>query len=449
MVLSFQQRCVIFGTAFLGWLFAGSHMSITQMAGQPAAIDLLDRVRVIDAEELRSFNARLKSLEPGNRLSDSERAKLDRWKPIVARWFTWFQCAFLFGAATGGFCFGLLGDRLGRSKAMAASIITYSGFAAVAFLAQSPMQFWVVWFLASTGVGGMWPNGVALIAEAWSNLSRPMLAGLIGTSANIGIFAMSTLGTQFPISDQSWRWVLIVGSAPLILGIIAYFVVSESPKWLESRKLRSNQDATIHSASSREFSGLFRPPILAVTIVAILLGTVPIIGGWGTANWMNPWADATGDPTLKAEVGQARAITGIVGSLMGGWIASVIGRKLTYFFTCVVSMGLAQYIFRWVAPTDDFFLVWVAALGFANGIFFGWLPLCLPEMFPTRVRSAGAGVGFNFGRIATAALLFVSGGLMEFFHGDYARIGQLTSCLFVLGIVGICFAPKMPGHPNE
>jgi MFS transporter, SHS family, sialic acid transporter len=57
---------------------------------------------------------------------------------------------------------------------MALSILTYSALTAAAAVAQSPSQLLVLWFLASTGVGGMWPNGVALVSEAWPSLEvRP------------------------------------------------------------------------------------------------------------------------------------------------------------------------------------------------------------------------------------------------------------------------------------
>jgi hypothetical protein len=119
----------------------------------------------------------------------------------------------------------------------------------------------------------------------------------------------------------------------------------------------------------------------------------------------------------------------------------VIGRRLTYFLVSVASLVLAQFMFRMLLPTDEMFLFWVGVLGFVSGIYFGWLPLCLPELFPTRVRSTGAGVSFNFGRIATAITLFASGALMGYFEGDYARIGQVTSLFFLFGIVAILFAP--------
>src|SRR5262245_40235502 len=82
--LSPTGRYLILVVAFLGWLCAGVHMSITQLAGQPAAIDLLQR-------------------------ADADRASLTQGEATVGRWFAWYQCAFLFGAATGGLVFGRLG----------------------------------------------------------------------------------------------------------------------------------------------------------------------------------------------------------------------------------------------------------------------------------------------------------------------------------------------------
>ena len=90
---------------------------------------------------------------------------------------------------------------------------------------------------------------------------------------------------------------------------------------------------------------MFRPPLVWVTLVGIVLATTPVIGGWGTANWMTPWAEKEGSPALRADVLQARALTGIVGSLLGGWIASTLGRRTTYFLVSVASLLICALIF--------------------------------------------------------------------------------------------------------
>ena len=127
-----------------------------------------------------------------------------------------------------------------------------------------------------------------------------------------------------------------------------------------------------------------------------------------------------------------------------------LGGGLSVLMNIPTSFGhispIAQYTFWFAFPTDRTFLAWVAALGFFSGIYFGWMPLCLPELFPTRSRSTGAGVSFNFGRILTVATVFAAGALMHVFEGDYARIGRVTSLVFALGLIAIWLAPDTSGR---
>ncbi len=163
---------------------------------------------------------------------------------------------------------------------------------------------------------------------------------------------------------------------------------------------------------------------------------------------MVPWAREVGDAAtpangaeLKAMVQQSRSFAGLVGSLIGGWIASQLGRRRTYFLASLLCLISAQYTFWFLVPTDAWFLWGVGAVGFFSGIYFGWLPLCLPELFPTRVRSTGAGVSFNFGRILTAVTVFTTGMLTTYFGGDYAKMGRVTSLCFAVGMIVIWLAP--------
>ncbi|MFP6667889.1 MAG: MFS transporter [Pirellulales bacterium] len=442
-------RYLILATAFLGWFCAGMQMSITSLAMRSAATDLLDRTAAIDAGRLTEVTVLKKKIKsgvlPSKTLGDADRDAAEGWGALIGQWYSWYQCAFLFGAAAGGWMFGRLGDRIGRSKAMAASILCYSVVSAAAYFAQTPLQLLALRFVACMGVGGMWPNGVALVSEAWSNLSRPMIAGVIGTAANIGIFTMSTIATKFDINPESWRWVMLVGAAPVVLGLLSLVAVPESPRWLASR----NRERAAGQRTS-DTTEVFRRPLLGVTLVGILLATIPLFGGWGSANWMVPWAEKASEEfdsadesfkALKAQVGQARSFTGLVGSFLGGWIASLFGRRRSYCFVSLGALFCAQFAFWFTVPTDPWFLFWVGALGFFSGIYFGWLPLFLPELFPTRLRSTGAGVSFNFGRIITAINIFAAGSLMIYFGENYAQLGRVTSLIFLLGMIVIWFAP--------
>ncbi len=96
-----------------------------------------------------------------------------------------------------------------------------------------------------------------------------------------------------------------------------------------------------------------------------------------------------------------------------------------------------------VTPADKYFDLFVLLLGFFGVTYFGWLPLFLPELFPTAVRSTGTGISFNTGRVVAAVVVLSIALLpMEQIAGDYARIGFWTGMIYVVGMVIIWFAPK-------
>ncbi len=430
--LTHGARTGVVVVACLGWFFGGMQILLTNLAMRPAAIDLLSRTGDLDLARYNEFNRR------AAQLVDSEAVQLAAWNSLATQWYAWLQCAFLFGAAAGGFIFGVLGDRIGRTRALGISIFWSAAFTGLAYYAQSPAQLLVLRFLACLGLGGTWPNGVALVSEVWSNRARPFISSSIGMAGNIGIFVMSSLAATYAVIPESWKWVMIVNTVPVFLGVVTLLWVPESPVW-QQRALPAAGGGTVPAES------IFRPPHLRVTLLGIALATIPLIGGWGSANWMMPWADEigsrTGDQHLKAHVGMYRALTSIAGSLIAGWVAVRFGRRAIYFLTSLGSLGVAQYAFWFTVPGDGSFLIWVAALGLFNGLYFGWLPFFLPELFPTRVRAAGTGVSFNFGRILTAVTLFGTGYLVRVFEADYARIGRVTSVVFLLGMLAILFTP--------
>lgn len=403
--LSRGGRWVVLVTAFLGWMCAGMVMSIVPLAGRPV----------------------MKAFFP---LAD---------KGVVGDWMSRYTCAFMLGAAVGGLAFGWLGDRFGRARAMGWSILCYSAFTGAAYFARGPSELLGLCFLACLGVGGMWPNGVALASESWSNLSRPLLSGLLGASANVGFMIMSSVAAFRSITASDWRWVMLVGATPGVLGVFSLLFVPESPRWKPA-------DRRGKGGGGPAAGELFRPPLLGMTLLGICLGAIPLMGNWGSANWLVPWAHEVGgkaNESLQAWTQWSKSFGGAVGSLLGGLAATLIGRRMTYFLISAASLAISFSIFRFLRPGDPSFAYWVFAIGFTGTLYFGWLPLFLPELFPTRVRAMGNGVSFNFGRVLTALGVLGTGQLMRVFAEDYARVGQITCLVYVLGMIVIWFAPDM------
>jgi SHS family sialic acid transporter-like MFS transporter len=434
--LSSAARYAMLIVAFLGWFLGGIQIGITNLAMRPAALALMDEAGQLDGEQFAELSKVKKDALKGSAepLGEADAAQLVKWEGMATSWYAYFQCAFLFGAAAGGWVFGLLGDRIGRTRALALSIIWFSALTGLSYLSRNPMHLLIFRFMACLGVGGCWPNGVALVSEAWSKIARPVMASLIGMAGNVGIFTVATVLTtpEYAVTPESWRWILQLGGVPVLLGVVIFFAVKESPAWLAAR----HESATVDSAPS-----VFRKPYLAVTLIGIALATVPLFGGWGGANWMIPWAGEIGPATLGPKIGQVRSITSIIGCALAAVIALSIGRRTCYFLTSLGALAVAQYAYWFTTPIDDGFLIWVALWGVFNGIFFGWLPFFLPELFETKIRATGAGVSFNFGRILTASLIFLTPAVKAHFDGNYAHIGRVTSLVFVFGMIAILFAP--------
>lgn len=356
---------------------------------------------------------------------------------LGGQWFAWFTAALMLGAAIGGSFLGNLGDRIGRARAMGVSILFYSAFAGLGAFVRSCEEMLVLRFLVGLGVGGMWPNGVALVAECWPQASRPTVAGILGAGINVGILALSQIGRVFPITPDSWRWIFGLAAAPAVLGVLVLIWLPESPKWLAARRASASPPPPLRS--------LLRGDLLRPTIIGILLATIPLVGAWAGSKWMIPWADkvaGASEPGYKAATQQWWALGATLGSFFGAPLAAWMGRRNSYLLISVGSSALTWAMFRSTAPLEPSFLPVVFAQGFVATLFFGWLPLYLPELFPTYIRATGAGVSMNVGRFATAGGVLAAGALFAFFGSDYSAIGAACSLIYALGVIVIFGAPR-------
>ena len=351
-------------------------------------------------------------------------------------WFAKFTASLMLGAAIGGIALGSLGDRIGRTRAMGVSILFYSIFAALGAYAQSQEQMLALRFLVGLGVGGLWPNGIALVSECWPGASRPLVSGAMMAGLNAGILLLSQLARLWPITPDSWRWVFQFAGIPALLGVFVMMVLPESPKWLASRGASK--------AAITPLRELFQPGLIRFTLVGILLSAIPMIGAWSASKWMIPWSDklaGTGNAGYKAVTQGWWALGATLGSFAGAQLASWLGRRLSYCLISIATLAVTTAMFQFTAPLTASFHPIVFAQGFVATLFFGWLALYLPELFPTRVRATGSGLAYNSGRFATAAGVMLAGLLFNALGGDYPRVGTLCASIYALGIIVIWWAP--------
>src|SRR5205807_2145537 len=138
--------------AWLGWLFDGLDMHLYVLVAAPFVAELLGVA--------------------------SER------DPSVGQYSSWIQAAFLVGWALGGGFFGRIADRIGRSRALMLTILTYSVFTGLSYFAQTWWQLLVFRFVAALGIGGEWAVGASLLSETWPRRWRPWMAAVLQTGVN-------------------------------------------------------------------------------------------------------------------------------------------------------------------------------------------------------------------------------------------------------------------------
>ncbi len=392
--------------ALLGWMFDGLEMGLFPLVARPALLQM-----------------------QGPNSGDA----------FVGQWMGIITAAFLLGAAVGGLVFGWLGDRVGRVRALSLSVLTYSLFTGLAYFAQTPTHLALTRFCAALGMGGEWSLGVALVMEVWPERYRPMLAGVIGAAANVGFALIAIIGLFFSVTIQSWRWVVLVGALPALLTFFIRQFVPESERW----------QAAALATPTRPVREVFGAELRGRTLLATGLTAIVLIGTWGTVQWIPLWADQlTGgtQPQAKAWTGLLAGLGAIVGCLGGAWAGGKFGRRITYFSMCLGSLVSCAVLFRIQLGYGPTFLALSFLVGAMTASFFGWLPLYLPELFPTRVRATAQGLAYNAGRVLAAVGALQMGALMHQFGGSYARAGAVITLIYVAGLVLIWFAPETKGQ---
>lgn len=400
-----RDRVVVLIAAVLGWVFAGIQLGLMPLASLSVSQDLMGEAYT---------------------------------NPVAGVWFSYYTAALMLGAACGGILFGNLGDRYGRARTLGVSILTFGVFGIAGYFASNQPQLLVLRFVVGLGIGGTWPNGVSLMAEFWSRLSRPTLAGLMGMGANVGILLMSQFGRILTVTPETWRELMVWAGIPGALGVLVLLRVPESPQWLQTRGMTRKKNIPMGE--------LLEAPMRRTTLVGIALGAIPLVGAWAASKWMIPWADVMGQaanqPGYKASTQMYWAIGATIGGLLGGHVGGLLGRRLSYFVISLATTAVTLGVFLGLEPLHPGFLPAVFVQGVIATMFFGWLPLYLPELFPVRVRASGTGIAFNSGRFISAAGVLAAGGLIHLFQGSYPKVGAVTGLVYALGMIVIWFAPK-------
>ena len=309
----------------------------------------------------------------------------------------------LVASAIGGFLFGVLADRFGRTRALMASILIYSAASAACGFSHSVPQLAVFRFVLGLGMGGEWTAGAALIAETWRAEHRGKALGLMQSSYAIGE-AIAALVVLVVLPRLGWRAVFFVGVLPALLVMWIRTSVPEPAIW----KARS--------ASPDRKSKTWPLPkaVLRAGSLAAAMNAFSLFGYWGLFTWIPAY--------LSLPVSQGGRGVGLVrttsfflvlcaGKWLGyvafGFFADAFGRRKPYFAYLLIAAALVPL---YGMTRGEF---WLLALGpmvgfFGTGSFSGYAAIT-SEIFPSEIRAAAMGLSYNVGRVFSAIAPFAVG----------------------------------------
>lgn len=387
--------------AWLGWMFDGLDMHLYTLVAGPFVSALLG----------------YSLLTP---LSDAARFDVNSKSSII-------QAAFLVGWALGGGFFGRVGDILGRRKVLLLTILTYACFTGLSALAQTWWQLMAFRFLAALGIGGEWAVGASLLVETWPKSWRPWIAATLQCAVNVGVLIAVFANTFFE-RDETHRLIFLVGIIPALLTLWIRRAVPETEEW---EKAKGN-------APPPRIRELFGPKVWSVTWRTMLICGVSLTAHWCFLFWQQFHIRNLPDVVNLSSEGKNHAVNValfwiMIGSLCGNYLCGALAKLMGYRYA--ISLVLGAYFlcmtgaFHWTWSYQAT-LWWWAAIGVVQGVF-GLFTMCLPPLFPTLLRTTGAGFCYNFGRIIAAAGTVYFGPSFAGQVNDYAKALFYAGFLFI------------------
>jgi predicted MFS family arabinose efflux permease len=345
----------------------------------------------------------------------------------------------LVGWATGGILFGFVTDRLGRSRTLMITMLTYATATAACAFAPNVLVLAGLRFVASLGIGGEWGAGASLVAEVVPEKRRVAAGALLYTSAPFGIMLAGVANDLFTKQiaataahpDLAWRLVFLSGLLPATIAL-----------WVR-RRVREPEVWKREGGARPRLRELFTPDLRRATLGGLAMALISLATWWPTNAFLPFVITHLAGPGAPPSV--------VAGNLTyATWLfnlGGVLGTLATIPLARLGRRPLFALYFAGAAITiwGTFGLEWDALtrmrLLFFDGLtvfgVVGSFSFYLPELFPTRLRGTGAGFCFNTGRYLAAAGPFVVGRALGLVPTPMDAIRWVA----LVPLVGLCLVP--------
>jgi MFS family permease len=369
----------------------------------------------------------------------------------------------LLGWGCGGLMGGILADYFGRRRTMIMAILAYSLMTGLSALAWDWLSFAALRFLVGVAIGSEWSTGASITAEVWPDHARGKGAGLMQCGLGIGFFLASLVWLFVgDIGPGAWRIMYLLGVLPALFALWIRWGIPESQPWQRTNErrtaARARQQAGAQLGAEEQaltrftLADLFaEPEIRRLVLLAFLCSLTTTLAWWGISTWVPPYVGSVAaNAGLSAQqwasyAGLAYNAGAILGYAGFGFLADRFGRKPVTMMFFAMALLLTPVLFLWTQ--DPVLLLIVAGV---NAFFslgqYSWMPVWLPELFPTRVRATGMAFVFNAPRFIAFLGPLLAGNMIVSF-GGFGPAATIVALIYVVGLAAAPFLPETQGKP--
>jgi MFS family permease len=386
-------------------------------------------------------------------------------------WGGYVTSIFIVGWATGGLIFGAIGDRIGRARSLAITILLYGLCTGLSGFSTGIVDFCVYRFITGLGVGGVFGLAVALCADSLPDRSRPPALGLLQALSAVGnmIAGCTALVLGYrklmnPGSGDPWRSLFILGAIPALLLVVFQFRLPEPEKWVIARAQGKITGVRFGSYASLLGEARWRKPAL----FGMLLCVAGVVGLWGIGFFSPELVGYVATRNIPAAELPGRKLIWVGGTMIvqnfGSFLGMMAftklaqrhGRKKIFALSAVCAYVSTVVAFKYLTQPWQIF-VFCPIMGFFQLALFAGFAIYLPELFPLRLRSTGTSFCYNVGRFAAASGPFTLGVLqLHLAAGATTPAAKMdafraaccwVASIYLLALLALPFLPETKGKP--
>jgi putative MFS transporter len=365
---------------------------------------------------------------------------------------------FLFGALFAG----TLGDLIGRRAVMMSALALYCAASIVSAAVDTWPAFFVARIVAGMGTGAESAIIAPYLAEFVARRFRGSFTGSLAGFFSFGFVAAALLGYFIvPSYDNGWRIVLVITAVPVVMLLWWRRALPESPRWLESRGREKEAEAVLDKIEARfAREGLVLPPpvveaavptgtggtllanfaaLLAarqarITIMTWIMWLAITFSYYSFFVWI-PGLLVQNGMSITKSFGYSIAIycAQIPGYFSAAYFNERIGRQAT-IATYMVLGGISALGLAFAQTDQHIMMAGILLSLFMNGTYAG-VYAYTAEVFPTPIRTTGAGLASAIGRIGAIVSPILVGYLYPNF--GFAGVFGVTTTVLLLGAVTV------------